>query len=140
MASAQHTLVRRAVEEIWNTAQLDIADELFAPTYVNHGGLITDLVLGPEAIKTSVILYRLAFPELHITIDDVASAGQDTVVHWSARNCPPSERASTASMCAIGIAGVTRTHEANGQIQESWTDWDRDAALRHLGRSTEVVD
>jgi len=40
-------LVRRAVEEIWNQGDLTLADVLFAPSYVNHGGLIPDLVCGP---------------------------------------------------------------------------------------------
>ena len=48
-ASPNETLVRRAVEAIWNRGDLDAADELFAPGFVNHNGLITDLVSGPEA-------------------------------------------------------------------------------------------
>ena len=65
MAEAQNAaLVRRAVEEIWNRGQLDLADVLFAADYVNHAGLIPDLVRGPEAIKISVAFYRTAFPQL----------------------------------------------------------------------------
>src|SRR5438874_1746416 len=44
-------VVRRAIDEIWNLGKPDLADLLFAPDYVNHGGLIPDLVRGPEAIK-----------------------------------------------------------------------------------------
>ena len=57
-------LVRRAVEEIWNGGDLALADVLFAPDYVNHGGLIPDLVRGPEAIKVQrgPVSHRL--PEL----------------------------------------------------------------------------
>lgn len=32
------SLVRRVVEEIWNAGELDVADELFDPSYINHGG------------------------------------------------------------------------------------------------------
>jgi len=35
--------VRRAIEAIWNRGDLDVADELFAPDYVNHDGVISDL-------------------------------------------------------------------------------------------------
>ena len=69
MASANETLVRRAIEAIWNRGDLDVADELFAPGFVNHNGLITDLVFGPEAIKISAAFYRLAFPDLHVTVE-----------------------------------------------------------------------
>lgn len=56
-------LVRRGIDAIWNRGELVVADELFGPDYVNHDGLIPDLVHGPEAIKISVALYRVAFPD-----------------------------------------------------------------------------
>ena len=139
MAPAQHALVRRAVEEIWNTARLDVADELFAPDYVNHGGLITDLVRGPEAIKASVVLYRRAFPRLHITIDDLQCAGELAVLRWTARNSAPSERMDESLDGGTdGLLGTTCTREAGGQIQESWTAWDRDAAFQRLGLADDM--
>ena len=70
-ASVNETLVRQAIEVIWNRGDLDAADELFAPGYVNHYGLIADLVLGPEAIKVSAALYRVAFPGLHVTVEEL---------------------------------------------------------------------
>jgi hypothetical protein len=36
------------IEAIWNRGDLDVADELFAPGFVNHNGLIMDLVFGPQ--------------------------------------------------------------------------------------------
>ncbi len=62
-------VVRRVVEEIWNQGRLEVADDVFAPEYVNHDGLIIDLIRGPEAIKLSVALYRVAFPNLEITVE-----------------------------------------------------------------------
>ena len=54
--------MRQVIEEIWNDGDLELADQVFALDYINHGGLIPDLVRGPEAIKVSVALYWLAFP------------------------------------------------------------------------------
>src|ERR1700675_5211679 len=71
-------LVQRVIDEIWNAGNVDLAEELFAPTYVNHGGLIPDLVRGPEGIKFSVAFYRAAFPALHVAVDDLA-VDQDAV-------------------------------------------------------------
>lgn len=141
MTAPPHTLVRRAVEDIWNRGQLDVADELFAPNYVNHGGLITDLVRGPEAIKTSVVFYRRAFPELHITIDDVASAEGMTMLSWRARGARPGALANTNTDADTdGFRGTTRTRADDGQIQESWTEWDQAEALRRLGMRMGIVD
>ena len=85
-AEQQVALVRRAVEAIWNRGELDVADVLFATDYVNHDGLITDLVHGPEAIKVSVALYRTAFPDLQLTVDDLTAEGDTVLLHWTARD------------------------------------------------------
>src|SRR4051794_10570925 len=77
--SASETLVRRAIDAIWNRGDLAAADELFAADYVNHHGMIADLVLGPEAIKIVAALYRVAFPHLHVSVDEVDTIG-DIVV------------------------------------------------------------
>src|SRR5215211_3586312 len=95
--SADHNeaLVYRVVEDLWNGADLGVADALFAPAYVNHEGVIADLVRGPEAIKISVALYRAAFPALHITINDLVAADDRVAIRWTTRVQAP--RAETAS-------------------------------------------
>ena len=76
------TLVQRVVDEIWNAGNLELADELFAPTYINHGGLIPDLVQGPEGIKFSVAFFRAAFPGLHVAVDDLAVDKDAVILRW----------------------------------------------------------
>src|SRR5688500_6322882 len=70
-AMNNEALVRRAIEAIWNRGELGVADDLFAHDYVNHDGLIPDLVRGPEAIKISVAFYRIAFPDFYITVEEL---------------------------------------------------------------------
>ena len=125
MAEAHNAvLVRRAVEEIWNRGQLDLADVLFATDYINHAGLITNLVRGPEAIKISVAFYRTAFPDLHITIDALTANRDAVLLRWTARSAPPAGGA---------LAGIIVSRVAGGQIVESWAHWDQAGALQRLG-------
>ena len=134
--SAGHNaaLVYRVVEEIWNGADLGVADLLFAPAYVNHGGLIPDLVRGPEAIKLSVALYRAAFPTLHIAIEEVTADGEMVVLHWTARRTAPAERTRSAPDGTEGcLTGVTRSRVVGGTIRASWTDWDQVGVFHQLG-------
>jgi predicted ester cyclase len=137
--SQNEASVRRAVEAIWNRGDLDVADELFASDYVNHDGVIADLVLGPEAIKISAALHRLAFPDLLVTVDE-SSADEDTVVlRWTARrgDVRPLDARAVAPK-QESLTGITRSRFADGKIVESWTQWDRADALRQLGlRSTQ---
>jgi hypothetical protein len=127
-------VMRRAVEAIWNHGDLDVADELFAPDYVNHDGLIPDLVVGPEAIKICVAFYRLAFPNLHITVDELSSDEGMVVVRWTARNAPADAPKGCDVTANSSLTGTTRSRLAGGKIAETWTQWDRDGVLRELGR------
>jgi hypothetical protein len=127
MAEAQNAaLVRRAVEEIWNRGKLDLADVLFAADYVNHAGLIPDLVRGPEAIKISVAFYRTAFPNFHITMDELTAKRDAVLLRWTARS-------SAASATPSALTGMIVSRCAGGQIVESWTYWDQAGVLEQLG-------
>ncbi len=96
--------------------------------------MIPDLVHGPEAIKLSVALYRAAFPDLHITVDEVI-ADQDTVLlRWTARSTRPGEPDSSESCRTRSmLTGVTISRLAGGQVMESATHWNRTAVLARLG-------
>jgi len=126
--SANETLVRRAIDAIWNVGDLDAADEFFAQGYVNHHGLITDLVFGPEAIKISAALHRLAFPDLHVAIDDSRSDGDIVVLHWTAFRSAIDDGDVGLFAEKRLLAGTSRSRVAGGRIVESWTEWDRDGA------------
>jgi hypothetical protein len=133
MSTRNITVVRRVVEGIWNHRDLDLADSLFAATYINHGRVIPEFVVGPEAIKVSVALYHTAFPHLVITIDRLHVDGDIVDLGWTAHaplrdgTLPPgwSEEGGT-------LAGSTRSRLIDGRIVESWTRWDRRRALRRV--------
>ena len=136
-ASANESLVRQAIEVIWNRGDLDAADVLFAPAYVNHFGLIANLVLGPEAIKVSAALYRIAFPGLHVSVEEVSTVNDIVVLRWTAR--ADSDRLGRDGVASrpASLTGITRSRFADGKIVESWTEWDRLGVLRELGIPTE---
>ena len=125
-ASSNETLVRRAIEAIWNRGDLDVADELFAPGFVHHNGLITDLVFGPEAIKISAAFYRLAFPDLHVTVEALTIKEDTVLLCWAARSSSADEPEDGDFPASHKLLrGITRSRLADGKIMESWTEWDR---------------
>ncbi|HXN02476.1 MAG TPA: nuclear transport factor 2 family protein [Candidatus Dormibacteraeota bacterium] len=119
--------MQRIVDQIWNAGNLELADELFAATYVNHGGLIPDLVQGPEGIKFSVAFYRAAFPGLHLAVDHLDTDEDAITLSWTARG------QTSADATGGTLTGVTRSLVVDGQILESWTSWDAGLALERLG-------
>src|SRR5579884_1950428 len=130
MGAQNAAIVRSAVETVWNKGQLDVADSLFTATYVNHGGLIPDLVRGPEAIKLSVAFFRAAFPNLAIQLDSV-SADRDTVeIEWVAHTADHTS-VDHRSKPSWELTGSTIAAFSDGKISETWTRWDRAGALYH---------
>jgi hypothetical protein len=127
-------LVRRAVEEIWNRGQLDVADVLFAAHYINHAGLIPDLVRGPEAIKISVAFYHTAFPNFHITIDALTANRDAVLLRWTAHSSAP-PAGSAASATPSALTGMIVSRCAGGRIVESWAQWDQAGIVEQLGRT-----
>ena len=122
-ASTNESLVRLAIEAIWNRGDLDAADELFSADYINHGGLLVDLVLGPEAIKISAALHRLAFPDLRVTVEDVSTDQGTVVLRWTASSGGQMEGSNAGASNQESLTGITRSRLAGGKIIESWTRW-----------------
>jgi len=105
---------------------------LFAADYLNHQRLVADL-LGPEAIKISAALYRVAFPGLHVRVEEVSTVEDTVLLRWTASNS--SDRLDNSNLASEprSLTGITRSRIAAGKIIESWTEWDRIDVLDELG-------
>ncbi len=69
MIEVGENLVRRMYEEAWNQGKLEVIDELCAPDYVGVGPYGEEH--GPDAVKRGVANRRSAFPDIHVTIEDI---------------------------------------------------------------------
>ena len=131
MSSAQHkTAFRMVIEEALNKGNYDVLDELFAPDYAEHQFGIKTTV---EGMKEDFAFLRRAFPDLHLTIDDMI-ANDDTV--WgrmTARgtNLGPFMGPPTGKHMEITVIDILRF--ADGMIVEHWGSPDRFAAMAQLG-------
>lgn len=71
-------MLERLFEEVINKGNLDLVDELFAEDYVDHGPMGD--MQGRETFKGLVAAWRDAVPDVHCTVKDVFSAGDQ--VAW----------------------------------------------------------
>ena len=126
-------ILNRVITEVWGSGDLDLADHLFTPGYVNHGGLIPDAFRGPESIKLAVALYRNAFPGLRITIAHLTHDGERHTFSWNARGGASVDQASGAERTSRGfVAGMMSVRIVGGRISESWISWDAEREVRRL--------
>jgi predicted ester cyclase len=80
LAEENKAVVRRLIEEVYNRGNLDMADELLAPDYVDHTWP-PGKYAGREGLKRSVAKQRAASSDLHINIEEQIAEG-DKVVSW----------------------------------------------------------
>ena len=69
-------IVRRVIDEMVNNGDLGVADEVLSSDYIYH--FVTHDIQGPEGLKEFISMMRTAFPDLHVTIEDLIAEG-DTV-------------------------------------------------------------
>ena len=72
MGDVEKTL-QRMFDEIINAGKLEVADELFAEDFVDHGPMGD--VQGRAAFKALVAQWRAAVPDVHCVVENVVSEG-----------------------------------------------------------------
>jgi steroid delta-isomerase-like uncharacterized protein len=134
MSEGNKTIVRRLFEELWNKGHLPAADELIAATYSHHDASTPDSGRGPESEKKRVTLYRTAFPDLRLTIEDIIAEGDSVVARWSGKGTHKGDLNGIApTEKQFSISGVTIARFAGGKMTEGWINWDALGLMQQLG-------
>ncbi|MGZ3421093.1 MAG: ester cyclase [Polyangiales bacterium] len=128
-------LARRLLEEGFSKGDLSVAEQCLAPNHVSHDpNNPPNYQPGPKGTQEIIKIYRTAFPDLKLTVDDQLADGDRVVTRWTARgtqkgplmDIPPTGK--TAS-----ITGVTIDRIQNGKVVESWINWDMAGLMQQLG-------
>ena len=134
MSENNKAIVRRLFEELWNKGNLSVADQLFTPNYTHHDSSSPDFGHGPDSEKKRAALYRTAFPDLHLTIEDVIAEGETVMTRWSCRGTHKGDLNGIAPTGKhITISGVTVARVSNGKIVEGYVNWDALGLMQQLG-------
>ncbi|HWY09078.1 MAG TPA: ester cyclase [Candidatus Acidoferrales bacterium] len=134
MSEQNKNAVRRLIDELWNKGNLPVADELIGANYTHHDASTPDLGRGPESEKKRVTLYRNAFPDLRLTVEDLFADGETVVARWS---CRGAHRGEFNGMAPTGkqflISGITVARLADGKIVEGYVNWDALGLMQQIG-------
>ena len=132
-AEQNMAIARRFIEEVWNNQNVAAIDELYAPNAIEHRDL-PPFDLDRESAKQYTAPLFSAFPDLHVTIEDMVAEGDTVVTRWTARGTHRGELMDIAPTGkTIAVMGISiGRHDANGQLVESWTTWDRLTMLQQL--------
>ena len=138
-AEVNKAIVRRFVEEVQNGDDLAALNALVAPGYVNHSappGVPPDR----EGLRQLTALFRAAFPDGRMTIEDMVAEGDRVATRKTFRGThrgellgiPPTGR-------AVAIALIDIVRLVDGQVVESWSAADDLGLLQQLGALPDPV-
>ena len=134
MSEQNKNNVRRLFEEVWNKGNVSVTDELFSSNYNHHDSSSPDFGRGPESEKKRVTLYRNAFPDMRLTIDDIVAEGETVVARWSCRGTHKGDFNGIASTGKqFSITGVSIARFTNGKMFEGYVNWDALGLMQQLG-------
>ena len=126
-------VVRRVLDEAWNTGNLAVVDETFAADFVDHDAP-PGLPGGLEGSRLLIGMYRTVFPDLHATVEDQLSEGDRVVTRWSATG---THQGSLLGIPGTGrpvsFGGITINRVVDGRIVEMWSGVDQMGMLQQIG-------
>lgn len=114
-------VVRLVTEKGFNEGDLDGIGQYFTPGYEVHAPGVPPLPPGPAAFRAAVTLWREAFPDIRVTVEDVAGEGEKVYCRFTTRGT------HTGSLMGMPPTGKQVTinemscHRlVDGQVVESW--------------------
>ena len=127
-------LAQRVLEEMFNKGNLDAADELLAPDYVDHDPAMPEDIHGPEGFKEYVDAYRSAFSDLHVEIEDQIAEGDKVVTRWTGTGTHDGELAGIPPTGnRVRFPGMEIVRISEGKLVEGWEGYDMMNLMRELG-------
>jgi predicted ester cyclase len=118
-------IVRRLIEEIWNTSDYSQLEEVAAPEFA-------------ESTRQFNQWVRAVLPDHSNTIEDMIAEGDKVVVRWTLRGTHEGVLESEFGPLAptgkqMTVTGIHIFRIANGKIEERWAETDTLRMLQQAG-------
>jgi steroid delta-isomerase-like uncharacterized protein len=124
------TIAGRVFEEIFNQGKFQVADEIYASDFINHG-LHKNFDL--QADQAAVHAEKKAFPDLKMTVDLMTAEHDLVTVVWTFRGTNSAAGYGLPPTGArIELRGITVWRIVDGKIREEWTSFDDMQAASQL--------
>jgi steroid delta-isomerase-like uncharacterized protein len=128
----------RAIADIYvqarNTPDLSLLDQIYGPDVVVHDPGEPEAMVGLEALKNQYNTSHTAFPDLHMTLDEMYIDGDRIFWVWTftgTNTGPLGKLPATGNK--ISFTGVAIDRIVDGTIAEEWVYWNVLALYRQLG-------
>jgi steroid delta-isomerase-like uncharacterized protein len=124
-------IAKRAFEEILSQGRFELAEQLYAKDFINHGLHSTaNLEEDQAALKG----WHQAFPDVVIVPEKLIAEGDLVTIYWIARG---TNTGTGNSLPATGkraeLAGITIWRIIDGKIKEEWSAFNQLSMMQQLG-------
>lgn len=140
VADRNAAVARRFVEELWNRADMDVADAIFAPDCVahthtqHHDGPDISARRGPQHIKRIIAAWRMAFPDWHIEISNLFADSEKVILLTTGYGTHRGELMGVRPTGRrVAFTGMRVFRFVDGKIAEYWVLWDWLGLWQQLG-------
>src|SRR5215813_4664504 len=124
-------IARRAFEEILSGGRFELAEELYAKDFVNHG-IHRNASL--EEDQAALKGWHEAFPDVSIVPEKLIAEDDLVTIYWIARG---TNTGTGNGLPATGKkaeqAGITIWRIVSGKIKEEWSAFDQLSMMQQLG-------
>jgi predicted ester cyclase len=124
---------RRFYEEIINQKKLALVDEVAGANYVSHG-FPPGLPPGREGLKAFVGAFHAAFPDGHLTIDQMIAEGDTVATRLTFHGTHTHEFMGIAPTGKkVTVPALDMARFEGGKLVEHWGGPDQMSLLQQLG-------
>ena len=124
-------IARRAFEEILSRGNFQLAEQLYARDFINHG-IHRNVSL--EEDQAALKGWHEAFPDVSIMPEKLIAEDDLVTIYWIARG---TNTGTGNGLPATGkkaeLAGITIWRIVDGRIKEEWSAFDQLSMMQQLG-------
>lgn len=121
----------RVFDEIFNQGKFQVADEIYAPDFRNHGATRTiDLKTDQDFVHAE----KNAFPDLRISVQDMVAEGDKVAVLWTFRGTHTGSgyEGLPPTGTRVEVRGITIWRIVEGRIVEEWSSFSETGAYMRI--------
>ena len=132
MSTEENKAVIRRFWEAVNQGYLNALDDTLAASY--KGRMPGLEPLDCAGVKDVVAQYRSAFPDLHVTIDDMIAEGDKVATRFTITGTHQGDLMGLAPTGKpMTVSGVTVMRFRDGKVAEEWEQVDMMSMMQQLG-------
>ena len=132
-ADDNRSLTQRFYAEVWNKGNLDAVDDIMTGDFVDHAAP-PGFPSGPEGAKQVFTMYRTAFPDFRLSLEDLIAEGDKVVARWVTHGTHQGELMGIPPTGKpVTVTGIDLFRFAGGKIAEHWAEFDMMGMMQQLG-------